>query len=355
MPYDEGAMGGELRIGMIGAGMVGQLAHLANFVQIPGCRVTALAELRPGLGKLAAERFGVPRLFASHRDLLAADAADAVVVVTRRPATGPIVLEALEAGRHVLSEKPMAHTGTQARRLAEVADARGLVYAVGFMKRHDAGTALAKRHLDAFIASGELGRILMLRVWSHGGEFACGADGYVMTDEVRPEGIDLWPMAPDWMPTERHSDYAWFLNVFVHDLNLLRYFAGSPLVVRAADLNRPNGRLVLFDCGDFPAVLEMAEQTGTAWHEGVEAVFERGRMQLTFCSPMEKNQPAAVTITRGREVTRLVPDWSWSFRRQAEAFVADVVGNHAPIASGADSIHDLALAEEIWQRHLGCA
>ena len=40
-------------------GMVGQLAHLANFVQIPGCWVTGLAELRPRLGRLAAERFGI--------------------------------------------------------------------------------------------------------------------------------------------------------------------------------------------------------------------------------------------------------------------------------------------------------
>src|ERR1700726_4357142 len=93
---------GDVRIGIVGAGMVGQLAHLANFVQIPGCRVTALAELRPALGRLAADRFGVPQVFASHREMLAADVADAIVVVTRRPATGPVVLEALEAGKHVL-------------------------------------------------------------------------------------------------------------------------------------------------------------------------------------------------------------------------------------------------------------
>jgi len=347
-------MGGELRIGMIGAGMVGQLAHLANFVQIPECRVTALAELRPELGKLAAERFGIPRVYASHRDLLAADAADALVVVTRRPATGPIVLEALEAGKHVLSEKPMAHTGAQARRLAAAANARGLIYAIGFMKRHDSGTARAKQQFDDLIASGALGRVLMLRAWCHGGEFACGADGYVMTDEARPEGIALWPVAPDWIPTQRHLDYAWFLNVFVHDLNLLRYFVGTTPQVRAVDLSRPNGRLVLFDCGDFPAVLEMAEQSGTAWQEGLEIIFERGRLQLTFSSPLQRNLPAAVTITRGAETTRLATDWSWSFRRQAEAFVADVAGKRHPIASGADSVHDLALAEEIWRHHLGC-
>jgi predicted dehydrogenase len=205
------------------------------------------------------------------------------------------------------------------------------------------------------MASGALGRVLMVRAWCYGGEFGCGANGYVMTDEVRPEGVALWPVAPDWIPTLRHLDYAWFLNVFVHDLNLLRYFVGTIPRVRGVDLSRPKGRLVLFDCGDFPAVLEMAEQYGTTWQEGLEMIFEQGRLQLTFSSPLQRNHPAIVTITRGGETTRLATDWSWSFRRQAEAFVADVVNKRPPIASGADSVRDLELAEEIWRHHLGYA
>jgi predicted dehydrogenase len=346
-------MDGEVRIGMVGAGMVGQLAHLANFIQVRGCRVTALAELRPRLGALAADRFGVPQVFASHRDMLAADAVDAVVVVTRRPATGPVALEAMEAGKHVLSEKPMAHTVEQARRLVGAARARHLIYAVGFMKRHDAGTAEAKRMLDGLLASGELGRILLLRAWCFGGEFACGADGFVMTDEDRPDGLELWPAAPDWIPRDMRDDYAQFLNVFVHDLNLIRLFAGGTPMVRAVDLDRRNGRVVLFDCGQFPAVLEMSEQTSTAWNEGLEIVLERGRLSLAFPSPLLKNQPAAVTLLRGGEIVKVPTGWSWSFRRQAEAFVADIAKGREPLASGADSVADLELAESIWRCHLG--
>jgi predicted dehydrogenase len=346
-------MGNDLRIGMVGAGMVGQLAHLANFVQIPRCKVTALAELRPQLGALAAERFGVPKVFPSHRDMLAADAVDAVVVVTRRPATGPVVLDALTAGKHVLSEKPMAHTLDQGRRLVEAASARGLTYSVGFMKRYDAGTARAKRLLDGFLVSGELGRVLLLRAWCFGGEFVCGADGYVMTDEDRPDGLETWPVAPDFIPPEERGDYAQFLNVFVHDLNLIRLFAGGTPAVRAVDLDRKNGRTVLFDCGSFPAVLEMSEQTGTQWNEGLEVVFEKGRLSLAFPSPLLKNQSATVTLVRGGETSMIPTGWSWAFRRQAEAFVADIAARREPLASGTDSLADLELAETIWRRYLG--
>lgn len=342
----------DVRIGMVGAGMVGQLAHLANFVQIPGCRVTALAELRPGLGKLAAEKFGVPQLFDSHRDMLAADAVDAAVVVTRRPATGPVVLDLLNAGKHVLSEKPMAHTTEQAARLVEAAARRQLVYSIGFMKRHDEGTAVAKQLLDRHVAEGDLGRIILMRGWCFCGEFNIAADGFVMTDENRPDGLALWPSAPDWIPKELHENYAWFLNVFVHDINILRYFAG-PLMVRSVDLSRRNGRVVVFDSGVYPVVLEMGEQTGTDWNEGLDIQFERGRLSLVFPSPLMKNKSAEVTLVHGKTATAVPSGSSWSFRRQAEAFVADIAGKRLPLASGSDSVADLALVEAIWRMHLG--
>jgi len=346
-------MADEIRIGMVGAGMIGQLAHLANFTQIPGCRVTALAELRPRLGALAAEKFGVPAVFDTHREMLAANVIDAAVVVTRRPATGPVVLDVLSAGKHVLSEKPMAHTTAQASRLVESAARRQLTYSIGFMKRHDEGTAAAKQLFEEFIDNNKLGRVVLMRGWCFCGEFNIRSDGFVMTDESRPDGLELWPSAPDWLPKKFHEDYAWFLNVFVHDVNILRFFAGRQLTVRGADLTRRNGRIVIFDAGDYPVVLEMGEQTGTDWNEGVEIQFERGRLTLVFPSPLLSNQAASVTLVQGNKTTVIPIGPSWSFRRQAEAFVADIAGRHPGLASGADSVADLELVEAIWRMHLG--
>src|SRR6266850_3209607 len=158
-----------LGVGFVGAGMVGQVAHLANFASLPVCRVVALAELRPELGRMAAAKFGVKKLYQSHRELLADNEVEALIVVTRPHAHGPIVLDALEAGRHVLSEKPMAHTVEQALRLVQAAERRRVCYAVGFMKRHDAGAQLAKALLDGLRESGELGRIVLVRAYCFGG------------------------------------------------------------------------------------------------------------------------------------------------------------------------------------------
>lgn len=343
-------------LGFVGAGMVGQVAHLGNYVDLPGCKVVALAELRPELGRKVAAKFGVRKVYQSHRELLADNEVEAVVVVTRPQAHGPIVLDALEAGRHVLSEKPIAHTVDQAMRLVDAAERRNLRYAVGFMKRHDAGSQQAKASLDQLRKSGELGRIVLMRAWCFGGEFRCGTTDFVMTDEARPDGLSTWPSAPDWIPTASVPDYASFLNVFIHDLNMLRFLAGSEPRVRAVDFERENGRLVMLDFGEFPAVLEMAQIASRDWQEGVEVVFERGRLVLQFSSPMLRNSPARVELTRASERQETIlpgVPWSWAFRRQAEAFVADIRTGRDPLACGRDAVCDLRLAETIWRRYVG--
>lgn len=344
-----------LGVGFIGAGMVGQVAHLANFAQIVGCRVIALAELRPELGRLAAAKFGVERLYPSHRAMLADPEVEAVVVVTRRPATGPIVLDALEAGRHVLSEKPMAHTVGQASRLAAASRQANRCYAVGFMKRHDAGYQRFKALYDGFVASKELGRVVFLRGYCLGGTFACNADGYVMTDEERSDGLASWPTAPDWLPGRMVADYAWFLNVFVHNINILRHLVGRMPDITMADLRHPNGRMIGFDWGCFSGVLEMAEIPFTDWREGIEVRFEKGCLTVEFPPPLLRNVPARVTLTRTRAeagATEIAVPWSWAFRRQAEAFIADAMEGREPLASGSDAVEDMVLVETIWQQAL---
>jgi predicted dehydrogenase len=343
-------------IGFVGAGMVGQVAHIANFAELPGCRIHAIAELRPELGRQAAERFKIDRLYPSHRELLADPNIDAVVVATRRPATGPIVRDALNAGKHVLSEKPMAPTRELAQSLVDAAAVAKRKYSVGFMKRHDAGVQQAKELLDTLRQSNELGRVILMRAYCFGGEFVVGSPDFAMTAETRPEGLELWPAAPEWLPQAMATDYAWFLNVFIHDLNLLRFLAGKRPTVTAADLRRANGRLVMLDFGDFSGVLEMAEIGFQEWQEGVDILFEKGRLRIELPPPLLRNVPARIELQyagdRKHSVRPDVPP-SWAFRRQAEAFIADIAADREPIASGKDSLEDMILVEQIWRRHLG--
>ena len=102
---------------MVGVGYIGQIAHLANYAEMEGCEVTAIAEIRPSLRDAVQAHYGIPQAFTSHRELLDNADLDAVVAVTSRHHTGPVALDCLKAGKHLLTEKPMAATLGQAEPL----------------------------------------------------------------------------------------------------------------------------------------------------------------------------------------------------------------------------------------------
>jgi len=331
--------------------MVGQMCHLANFADNPACRVVAVADLRPDLAAAAAQKFGIGRVYATHRELLADREVSGVVVVTKRRATGPIVLDALNAGRHVLSEKPMAYTTAQATSLVEAAQRQGLVYSIGYMKRHDAGVARALVELARIRADLSLGRIVGARGWCFGGNTAGSRDTFVMTKEARPDGLALWQAGPDWMPDAMRSGFDGFLNVFSHIINLARYVLGPAPGVAESSVELSGTARVTLDFGGITCVLDLSNGSEGAWREGLTINFERGALTIELPPPFAEKEAQIILDHQGHTV-RLERGQSWAFRRQADAFVSDIIGRRTPIASGEDSITDIAIAENIWRRRI---
>ncbi|MGL3108670.1 Gfo/Idh/MocA family protein [Bradyrhizobium sp. BR 1432] len=336
-------------IGIIGTGMVGQMCHLANFAANPACRVVAIADLRPDLAAAAAQKFGVARIYGTHRELLADSEVSAVVVVTKRRATGPIVMDALNSGRHVLSEKPMAYTTVQAASLVEAAQRQRRVYSVGYMKRHDAGVARALVELARIRADGSLGRVVGAKGWCFGGNTGRSHDNFVMTGEARPDGLELWQDGPDWMPQALRPGYDNFLNVFSHIINLARYMLGSSPTVAESAVETSGAATLTLDFDGVACALQLVNGSKGAWREGLTIDFERGTLTIELPPPFAE-QEAEVILDQGGQRTRLPREGSWAFRRQADAFAAAIVGQGKPLAPGEDSVTDIALAETIWNR-----
>ena len=345
----------KLHLGMIGAGFIGQLAHLMNYVEVRGCRVVALAEFRPELRRRVAERYGITRTYATHRELLKDAEVEAVVVVTPRAHTAPVVLNCIEAGKHVLSEKPMAGTSEQGQRLVDAARERKVHYAVGYMKRYDEGVQLAKHLLDEAIKSGSLGPALYARAHCYMGESYANADGHVVTEE-KPDYADSgWPSAPEWLPADWHKPFASFINNYSHNTNLLRYLFGATPKVEYVSLARHPGQLAVFDFGTFSATLETGRTSNRSWDEVTEVFFADGRLTLRTPPALLKNVPASVELYRAGKIQEVVspqPAWTWSFRRQAQAFVDDVLGKRDSLISGADALHDMRLIEDMWRMEM---
>ncbi|MCA1375819.1 Gfo/Idh/MocA family oxidoreductase [Bradyrhizobium sp. IC4061] len=336
-------------IGIIGTGMVGQMCHLANFVANPACRVVAIADLRPDLAAAAAQKFGVSRVYGTHRELLADSEVSAVVVVTKRRATGPIVLDALNSGRHVLSEKPMAYTTAQANLLVEAARQENLVYSIGYMKRHDAGVARAFEVLTRLRNDRSLGRVVRAKGWCFGGDTGRSRDNFVMTGETRPDGIELWKDGPDWMPSTMRAGYDSFLNVFSHIINLTRYLLGSSPTLADSSVETSGAARITLDFDGIACTLDLVNGSEGAWREGLTIDFERGAVTLKLPPPFAE-QEAEVIVEHDGQSTHLTGEKSWAFRRQADAFVSDIAEGRPPLASGADSVTDISLAEMVYKR-----
>jgi predicted dehydrogenase len=345
----------KLRVGMIGAGFIGQLGHLMNYVEVRGCRVVALAEFRPELRRRVAERYGIARTYATHRELLKDPEVDAVVVVTPRAHTAPVVLDCIEAGKHVLSEKPMAGTSEQGQRLVDAARKRNVHYAVGYMKRHDEGVQAAKRLLDEAIKSGSLGPVLYARAHCYMGESYANADGHVVTEEKPDYAEAGWPTAPDWLPADWHRPFASFVNTYSHNTNLLRFLFNATPKIEYVSLTRQPGQLAVFDFGSFSATLETGRSSNRGWDEVTEVFFADGRLTLRTPPALLKNVPASVELYRAGKIQEVVSPqstWTWSFRRQAQAFVDDILGKRESISSGADALQDLRLIEGMWRMEM---
>ncbi|MFM8984967.1 MAG: Gfo/Idh/MocA family protein [Planctomycetia bacterium] len=147
-------MSSEIRAGIIGLGFIGRL-HLRAASLVPGVRVVAVAE--PHAAAREAAPAGVER-FADYRDLLARDL-DFVTICLPTVLHHPVALAALEAGKHVLIEKPVTTTYAQAEDLMAAARARGRVLYTGMTHRFYPEVRAVKERLD----QGEFGEVVMLR------------------------------------------------------------------------------------------------------------------------------------------------------------------------------------------------
>lgn len=342
-----------VKLGFVGGGFVGQVAHLTNYALNDKCELTALSEVRPLLRQKLERRYGFKKTYASHHEMLADSAIDAVVAVTRRPHIGPVALDILRAGKHLITEKPMCHSVEQARKLVDEAKRRHLIYAVGYMRRHDEGVQAAKALFDRVCSTQELGRLNFVRMHCFGGQAYCGAQAPETSNEAPPEGLPEWPLAPEWLPKTRVNQYAMFLNVFCHNINLLRHFIPKIEGLSHVDLRNEKGGIVVFDLGDSRATLECGQSANHGWDDTVEFFFDSGRIRIELPPALLKNVPASVSIynaNTGQDTKLLPQSWSWAFTRQANAFIDDVLAKRTPIASAEDALSDMALIEEIWKK-----
>jgi predicted dehydrogenase len=195
-----------VRVGVIGYGYWGPNV-VRNFAETPDCHLEAVSDARPDRLALAQRRYPTIRTFFDPNEMIDDPRIDAVAIATPVTSHFDLALRALQAGKHVLVEKPMTATTEQALRLIDEADRRGLTLAVD----HTFVYTGAVQKIRNLIGSGDLGDIYYY-------------------DSVR---VNLGLFQHD-------VDVIWDLGV--HDLSILDYVMPSqPCAVSASGIRHVEG------------------------------------------------------------------------------------------------------------------
>ncbi|MEI6501295.1 MAG: Gfo/Idh/MocA family oxidoreductase [Armatimonadota bacterium] len=338
----------KVRIGFVGVGGMGQCAHLRNYVTLPDCEVVALAEVRPGLGQRVAEKYGIPKVYRDHAEMLAAEKLDGLVASQPFTRHGTLVPELLRAGLPLFTEKPLAGAPEQGEKILEAVAASGTWYMVGYHKRSDPATMYAKAEIERLKASGEIGKQTYVRLLMPAGDWiASGFNDLVSTDE--PYAPLTWdPPAAD-MDEATYQDYTAFVNYYIHQVNLLRHLFGEPYEVTYAD---PAGLLLVAESeSGMTGTIEMSPYMTTIdWQESALVAFERGWVKLELPAPVALNRPGRCEVYRdpGEGATPLTSSptlpWVHAMRQQAMNFVAAIRGDRPPMCEAAEAMEDLRMA-----------
>ncbi len=176
----------KIRAAVVGVGYLGRF-HAQKYAQIAACELLAVADSREDVREHVAAEVGT-RAVADYRELLGK--VDAVSVVTPTPGHFQIARDFLNAGAHVLVEKPITETAVEARELIELAARQRRVLQVGHLERFNATILAAEPHLRA------------------------------------PRFIECHRMAPY---KERGTDVNVVLDLMIHDIDLLQTIVGAPI------------------------------------------------------------------------------------------------------------------------------
>jgi predicted dehydrogenase len=347
----------KVRIAFVGAGFMGQLAHIRSYALLrEECELVALAEPRQRTAQLVAERYGIAHVYRDHRELVESEQLDGIVAPQRYTHHAALLPELYPHVRHLFTEKPLALSAETGDRLAALAREAGCVHMLGYQRRSDPATVEAKRSVDAWKASGELGRLRYLRMCFTDGDWTGNAHGMIDVGE-EPALFPAEEPPPEFAADE---DALWALstgvNELVHPLNLLRHFVGEPYRLVFAHVT---GRLYAFESeSGVPMTIEVSPyRLSVGYDEELLVAFEHGYVRLWPAPSLAVNRAGRVEIysdAGGGLPQRVAPELTWTDPQQAQAanFLRVCRGEASPPTDAAEAALDLHLVADIVRKRV---
>jgi predicted dehydrogenase len=313
-----------LRIGVLGAGQIAQAAHFESCTKARNAELAAICDVADDLRERMAITHGAKKTYADYDRMLADPEIDAVIIATSDAFHVPASIRALEAGKHVLCEKPVGLTVEEVEELKAVVIRSGKTFQVGHMKRFDAGLQAAKDFIES-----EMGDLVALKAW-----YGDSTHRYAMTDAVQPLVVtSAKARKPSVNPKADLKRY-YMLAHGCHLIDTARYFAGDIVAVRAR-LTERAGIWCWFVDVEFASGalghLDLTIAVRMDWHEGFQIYGKNGSVLGKTYNPwyFRSSEVDIFRETDGATHRILGADGHF-YRRQVEGF-ADVILKGAPM------------------------
>jgi predicted dehydrogenase len=348
----------KLRVGVIGLGEVAQVIHLPIIESLPEhYELAAVCDISPGLLKRVGDRYRVDRRYGDASDLIAAGGLDCVLVLNSDEYHAESTIAALNAGMHVLVEKPMCLSPREAADIIAARDRSGKTVMVAYMRR------FAPAFTEAVARMPELGPIRYVRVHDVIGEnrLIVERTSYVYRpDDIAPDAIDerwarrtsLVREALGDVPEQLGWAYGLLCGLGSHDLSAMRELLGRPREVAAARMWRNGGYIVaLLDYGEFMATYETGVDEQLRFDAHLEVYGASGSMRVQYDTPYVRHFPTVLQLERtvGDSYERSVirPHLKDPYTHELEYFHEIVTTGAAPKTSPEDYVEDMELFIEI--------
>ncbi len=252
-----------LRVGVVGAGI--GAGYIAGFQKQPDVVVGALCARTRGRMEPIAARYHIPHLYTDYDEMLAREPLDIVVVATPNHLHHPMTLAALDAGKHVLCDKPLALNAAQAEEMLARATARGRKHFVPFIFRF----LPAAMYIREIIGTGFLGRVLHVNVRYY----------------VHGWGDLFGPMR--WQYDKAQAGSGTLGNLGSHAIHLIHWWLGDITQVNAvmstaiSERRQDGGGMAKVNVDDVCAILgELENGAPIVMHTSSVALVARARVEI---------------------------------------------------------------------------
>jgi myo-inositol 2-dehydrogenase/D-chiro-inositol 1-dehydrogenase len=315
-----------VRLGLIGAGRIGQI-HAENAVRfVPGCRLVSIADTNLVAARQCADRLGVERVYTDPGQVICDPEVDAVVICSSTDTHVGLIEACAEAGKHVLCEKPLSLELAAIDGMLDRVRSAGVKLMVGFNRRFDPDF----RHIKEQIEDGVVGATHLIRITSR---------------DPSPPPIAYVKVSGGM-----------FMDMTIHDFDMARFLAGSevtsvfavgacrvdPAIGEAGDIDTAIVTLT-FENGVL-ATIDNSRSAVYGYDQRVEVFGSGGMIWADNRRPHDTGRADASGMHTASPHAFFLERYAQAYRNELGAFVDCLLHDADPPVSGADGRAPMVIA-----------